>query len=78
MVYYTLTLCGLTAQPGIEREADGMPVWMLTASAIPQHMLDKLDLYLNGALFCMAGGLLLLIVAVVALKVTNRRADREK
>ncbi len=46
------------------------------ASAIPQHIADRLSFYLNGALICLAGGLVLLIAAVIVLKVHNRRADR--
>ena len=55
-----------------------MPMWMITASTIPQHMVDQMNLYLHGAMLCVGAGLLLLIVAVIVLKVRGRRADKDK
>lgn len=58
--------------------ADRMSLWMMTAGAIPQHMLERLDLFLHGAMLCVGTGLLLLIVAMIVLRVRARRADRDK
>ena len=52
--------------------------WMRLLGAIPQHMIQRQEFFLYGAILCMAGGLLLLIIAVVVMKLRNRRADGKR
>lgn len=52
--------------------------WMRWTATIPQHMIERQELFLYSAVGCMAGGLLLLIIAVIVLKVRGRRNDRGK
>ena len=45
-------------------------------SDVPQHMIESMERNLWGAILCLGGGLLLLIVAIIMIGLARRKSNR--
>ncbi len=50
---------------------------ILSATQMPGAIIEAMEFNLTAAIVCLAGGFVLLIAAVIALKIQGRKADKE-
>lgn len=47
-----------------------------TMSDVPRHIIERMESNLWGAVLCIGGGLLLLIIAVILIRVARRKSEK--